>query len=62
MEENVADKEIVTIKDCNGKMGLVKNMAVEFVNKYPNLFTEDREFWTDEINKIMVSAIILFNK
>jgi ribosomal protein S17E len=55
-------KEIITIKDCNGKMGLIKSMAIEFVNKYPNLFTEDREFWTDEINKIMVSAVILFNK
>jgi len=28
-------------------------LAEEFVKKYPNLFTEDKDFWTKEIEKLL---------
>ena len=28
-------------------------LASEFVKKYPNLFTEDKDFWTKEIENLL---------
>lgn len=30
-----------------------KELATEFVKKYPNMFNEDQDFWIDEINKLL---------
>jgi hypothetical protein len=33
-------------------------IATDFVNKYPNLFTEDKDFWIAEIENILNVATI----
>ena len=35
-------------------MSPIEERATEFVNKYPNLFTEDKEFWINTIHDLLL--------
>jgi hypothetical protein len=40
-----------------------RELATEFVKKYPNMFTEDQGFWIEEIEKLLnKSRDILIDK
>lgn len=37
-----------------------KDLASEFIKKYSNMFTEDQEFWKDEIEKLLNKSNLLY--